>query len=178
MSALARWLKWPLVLALAAAFLFLVFNIYLAGHALWALGVLALVSAGFFIYLSDIAFAYRYLFPGLAGMALFVAFPLLYTVQIGFTNYSSSNLLGLERATAYLLEQSAPDEDQALAYTLHADGNEFRIVLAPVHEEEDELDADKQAALRAASFVSTPILTRPDLGAAGRASIWCLPLSR
>ena len=160
MSALIRLLKWPLVLALATAFLFLVFNIYLAGHAVWALAVLALASAGFFIYLSNVAFAYRYLFPGLAGMALFVAFPLLYTVQIGFTNYSSNNLLSLERATAYLLEQSSPDEEQALGYTLHADGNEFRIVLTPLHEEEDELDPAKLASLQAASFVSTPLALR------------------
>lgn len=145
-------LKWPLVAALAMAFLFLVFNIYVAGHPVWALCVLALVSAGFLIYLSDLAFAYRYLFPGLAGMALFVAFPLLYTVQIGFTNYSSNNLLSLERATDYLLEQSLPDETQALAYTLHPDGNEFRIVLMPMDEEQDESDP--------ASFVSTPLALR------------------
>lgn len=153
-------LKWPLALALGAAFLFLVFNIHMAGHPVWALGVLAMVSAGFFIYLSKIAFAYRYLFPGLAGMALFVAFPLLYTVQIGFTNYSSNNLLSLERAAEYLLEQAAPDEEHALGYTLHADGNEFRIVLMPLHEEEDELDPGKLAALQAASFVSTPLALR------------------
>lgn len=153
-------LKWPLALALGIAFLFLVFNIYVAGHPVWALGVLAMVSAGFFIYLSNVAFAYRYLFPGLAGMFLFVAFPLLYTVQIGFTNYSSNNLLSLERASEYLLEQAAPDEEHALGYTLHADGGEFRIVLTPLHEEEDELDPAKLAALQAASFVSTPLALR------------------
>jgi maltose/maltodextrin transport system permease protein len=154
------WLKWPLVFALATAFLFLVFNIYVAGHPVWALCVLALVSAGFFIYLTDVAFAYRYLFPGLAGMALFVAFPLLYTVQIGFTNYSSNNLLSLQRATEYLLEQSLPDETQALGYTLHPDGNEFRIVLMPVDEEGDESVPAGLAARQAASFVSTPLALR------------------
>ena len=157
--ALARLLKWSLVVALAIAFLFLAFSIYVAGHPLWALGVLVLVAAGFFIYLSNVAFAYRYLFPGLAGMALFVAFPLLYTVQIGFTNYSSNNLLSLERAKAYLLEQTSPDETQALGYTLHADDNEFRIVLAPLHEE-DEVDPAKLSALQAASFVSTRLALR------------------
>ncbi len=155
-----RWLKWPLVLVLASAFLFLVFNITIAGHPVWALAVLALVSAGFFIYLSNVAFAYRYLFPGLAGMALFVAFPLLYTVQIGFTNYSSNNLLSLERARAYLLEQTLPDEAQTLGYTLHADGDEFRIVLTPQHEDEDEQDLAKLAALRSASLVSTRLALR------------------
>ena len=154
------WLKWPLALSLATAFLFLVFNIYVAGHPVWALAVLALASAGFFIYLSNVAFAYRYLFPGLAGMVLFVAFPLLYTVQIGFTNYSSNNLLSLERATGYLLEQTAPDEEKALGYTLHADGDEFRIVLTPIHEQEDESDPAKLAALQAASLVSTPLALR------------------
>jgi maltose/maltodextrin transport system permease protein len=160
MSAAARLLKWPLVLALATAFLFLVFNIYVAGHPVWALCVLALVSAGFFIYLSNVAFAYRYLFPGLAGMALFVAFPLLYTVQIGFTNYSSNNLLSLERAREYLLEQTLPDETQTLGYTLHPEGSEFRIVLMPLHEEEDEQDPAKLAALQAASFVSPRLALR------------------
>ena len=61
-------------------------------------------------------------------MAIFVAFPLFYTVQIGLTNYSSSNLLSLERAKSYLLEQTSPDENRTLGYTLHAEGNEFRIV--------------------------------------------------
>ncbi|HCE07925.1 MAG TPA: maltose ABC transporter permease MalF [Oxalobacteraceae bacterium] len=152
-----RWLKWSLVLGSAAALLWLVFSIYAAGQTVWAVGVLALVSLGFFIYLSDIAFAYRYLFPGLAAMAIFVAFPLLYTAQIGFTNYSSSNLLSFERARAYLLEQTTADDAHALAYTLHRDGDEFRVVLAPRHDEEDERDAAKLSALRAGSFVSSPL---------------------
>lgn len=160
MTLLARLLRWLLAIALAIAFLFLVFNIFLAGHPIWALAVLVLVAAGFFIYLSNVAFAYRYLFPGLAGMALFVAFPLLYTVQIGFTNYSSNNLLSLDRAKAYLLEQTSPDETQAMGYTLHADGNEFRIVLTPVHEDEDERDPVRLAALQAASLVSTRLALR------------------
>ena len=154
------WLKWPLVLALAAAFLFLILNIYAAGHPVWAVCVLALVSAGFFIYLTEVAFAYRYLFPGLAGMALFVAFPLLYTIQIGFTNYSSNNLLSQERARDYLLEQTLPDESKSLGYTLHPDGDEFRLVLTPLHEDEDERDPAKLAALQASSLVSTRLALR------------------
>jgi maltose/maltodextrin transport system permease protein len=147
MSDAARLLKWPLAAALALGFLFLAFNIAMAGHPVWALAVLALAATGFIVYLSNVAFAYRYLFPGLAGMLLFVAFPLLYTVQIGFTNYSSNNLLSQERAKAYLLEQTLPAGERALSYTLHADGNEFRIVLTPLHEPEDEADPARWAAL-------------------------------
>jgi maltose/maltodextrin transport system permease protein len=64
-------------------------------------------------------------------MLVFVAFPLLYTVQIGFTNYSSSNLLEYERARAYLLDQTVADEEMALAYTLHPDGAALRLKLVP-----------------------------------------------
>lgn len=151
-----RGLKWLLALS-AAACLWLVFTIYSAGQTLLALGVLTLVSVTFFVYLSNISFAYRYLFPGLAAMLIFVAFPLFYTAQIGFTNYSSNNLLSFERATAYLLEQSTADEEHALDFTLHADGSEFRIVLTPKHDVDDEKNSANLAALRARSFVSPPL---------------------
>ena len=75
--------------------------------------------------------AWRYLLPGIVGMLLFVAFPLLYTIQLGFTNYSSNNLLSQSRAEAYLLDQALVDEAHAWSYTLHADGERFRLVLTP-----------------------------------------------
>lgn len=125
-----RWLRGALTAALAVGSLYLVFNIYMAGQLLWAVGVLVLVGLGFFVYLSNIAFAYRYLFPGLAGMVLFVAFPLLYTAQIGFTNYSSAHLLSERGARQYLLDQTEPDDAHTMQYTLHADGDALRVVLA------------------------------------------------
>ena len=152
-----RVLKWPFAILVVLGCLWVVFRIYATGEPVWAVAALALFGLGFFIYLSNVAFAYRYLFPGLAGMAVFVVFPMLYTVQIGFTNYSSSNLLTLERSTAYLLEQTAPGDGEPFGFTLHADGAEYRILLAPRHEEEDEQDPAKLAALRAQTFVSTPL---------------------
>jgi maltose/maltodextrin transport system permease protein len=149
-----RTLKWPVTIISALAALWIVFKIYAAGQLLLAVSALALFGLGFFVYLANVAFAYRYLFPGLAGMLIFVAFPLFYTVQIGFTNYSSSNLLTLERSTAYLLEQTAPGEGQGFSFTLHAEGEEFRILLSPKHEEEDEQDEAKLKELRAKSFLS------------------------
>jgi maltose/maltodextrin transport system permease protein len=128
-TASARWLT-PLVAgALGVGALWFVFGIYAAGQPIWALLALALLAAAFYIYLADIGFAYRYLFPGILGMLLFVAFPLLYTMQLGLTNYSSSNLLSQERAAGYLLAQTLVDEDRAWAFTLHADGDRFRLLL-------------------------------------------------
>ena len=111
--------------------LWLVFAIYSAGQPMLALGALALIGAGLYVYVSRAALAWRYLFPGVVGMLLFVAFPLLYTMWIGFTNYSSTHLLSQARVKAYLLEQTVPDEEHSLEFTLHPDGGGLRLVLAP-----------------------------------------------
>jgi maltose/maltodextrin transport system permease protein len=155
-------IKWSTTAVLALACLYVVWLIFLSGELLFGVLAMGLFGLGFFVYLSNVGFAYRYLFPGLAGMLVFVLFPLLYTVQIGFTNYSSRNLLDFERATAYLLEQRAPGEGNAYNFTLHADGPEFRIRLTPKHDEADLEDPAKAKAIDAASFVSNPLaLLRP-----------------
>ena len=115
----------------ALALLWMVFGLWTAAQPLAAVGLLALGGSALYVYGTAQSVAWKYLFPGIVGMLVFVAFPLLYTVQIGFTNYSSSNLLDLERARAYLLEQSSVDEAQARAFTLHADGNAHRLKLMP-----------------------------------------------
>ena len=122
-----------LIAGLAALLLlWLAFSLWVAAQPLVAVAVLALGGAALWVYGTAQSVAWKYLFPGLVGMLVFVAFPLLYTVQIGFTNYSSSNLLEEERARAYLLEQSVVDEGQARAFTLHAEGGAHRLkLLAP-----------------------------------------------
>ncbi|HUL68248.1 MAG TPA: maltose ABC transporter permease MalF, partial [Burkholderiaceae bacterium] len=123
--------------------------------------LLALIALAFFVYFSHIAFAYRYLFPGLAGMAIFVVFPILYTIQIGFTNYSSTNLLTFDRATGYLLEQTQPGEGgAAYTFSVHPAGSEFRLRLQPKAEEEEaqeDGDPAKKAALEAHTYVTPPL---------------------
>ncbi|NWG74283.1 MAG: maltose ABC transporter permease MalF [Rubrivivax sp.] len=159
----ARLLKWPLTIALALSCLWIVFRIYTIGQAIWAVGALALFGLGFFVYLGNVNISYRYLFPGLAGMLVFVVFPLLYTVQIGFTNYSSANLLSFERSTAYLLDLTTPGEGEPYRFSLHADGAEFRILVSPKRDDEDEEDPAKLAELRQRSYVSPPLaLMKPE----------------
>ena len=113
------------------ALLWFVFALYSAGQPLVASGALIVGASALWIYAGAGSIAWKYLFPGIVGMLLFVAFPLLYTVQIGFTNYSSSNLLELERSRAYLLDQAVVDEDQAQAFSLHRDGARLRLKLLP-----------------------------------------------
>jgi maltose/maltodextrin transport system permease protein len=126
---LRRLLDRVLVGAAALSLLWFAFSLFTAGQPLVAVAVLALGGAALYIYGTARTVAWKYLFPGVAGMLVFVAFPLLYTVQIGFTNYSSNNLLELERAKAYLLDQTLADEEKALNYTLHKDGNALRLKL-------------------------------------------------
>jgi maltose/maltodextrin transport system permease protein len=140
-------LYWPAAAALVIGALYLVFAIYTTGQAAWAIGLLLLFTAGFYVYLGRGGFAWRYLFPGLAGMGVFIAFPLVYTAQIGFTNYSSTHLLSESRVRAYLLEERDAVEEKVLGYRLHASGAEYRVVLS----------ADGEAAPR---WVSPPLALR------------------
>ena len=123
--------KWTVTGAVALGLLWLVFGLYASGQPLWAAVMLGGGVITIVIYVSARTLAWRYLFPGVAGMLVFVAFPLLYTMQIGFTNYSASNLLTEARARAYLLDQRLVDEERALAFTLHAESGGWRMLLSP-----------------------------------------------
>ena len=109
--------------------LWLTLRVYASGEPLLAVALLAFGGISLYIYLSATTLAWRYLFPGVAAMLIFVAFPLVYTIQIGFTNYSASNLLSETRSRAYLLEQADVNEFRAFASSVHAVGSEYRLVL-------------------------------------------------
>ncbi len=128
-SAAATWLGRAILLLTGLALLWIVFGLFLSGQPLVALGAMVFGTTAMVVYGTATSLAWRYLFPGVAGMLLFVAFPLVYTVQIGFTNYSSANLLEFERARDYLLAQTTADESHAFDVTVHADGSAYRLVL-------------------------------------------------
>ena len=130
-TAMRRAVDILVALLASLALLWFVFGLYSAGQPLVAMGMLIFGVSTIVIYATATSVAWKYLFPGIAGMLLFVAFPLLYTVQIGFTNYSSSNLLSLERSRAYLLDQTLVDEAQTQAFSLHREGAAIRLKLLP-----------------------------------------------
>lgn len=115
----------------ALGLLWLTFGVYASGQVLWAVLILTLGGISLYVYVSANTLAWRYLFPGVMAMLVFVAFPLFYTLQIGFTNYSASNLLSEERARVYLLEQAEVSEARAYGFGVHAEGNQVRLVLTP-----------------------------------------------
>ncbi|MEN9629700.1 MAG: hypothetical protein RJA10_2927, partial [Pseudomonadota bacterium] len=129
----------------ALAVLWTVFRAHAAGQSMLALGLLVFGSVAIGLYASSRSLAWKYLFPGVAGMLVFMAVPLLYTVQLGFTNYSSAHLLSEDSARAYLLAQTEVDDARVYTFGLHADGPGWRLALTP---------RDDAAA---AAFVSPPL---------------------
>ncbi|MEZ4359675.1 MAG: maltose ABC transporter permease MalF [Kofleriaceae bacterium] len=139
-SRLARLTIWAAAAALLLAALYVVALAYLHGQTL--IGTAALIAVGIVTYLFSHprVYAARYLLPGVVGLAVFVVLPLVYTVWIAFTNYSSAHILSLERATEALLSRTYRVDDESYLFTLHRVGDQVRLVLRPeVSEEEDSI---------------------------------------
>jgi maltose/maltodextrin transport system permease protein len=121
----------PSILAASVlAGLYLLFMLYHAGHTLAGCVMLALFGLTAYVFTSPRAYAYRYLFPGAMAVLVFVLLPVVYTVSLSFTNYSSKNLLPLSRATAYLLDETEVSDSGTYAMSLYGDGKQYRLRLA------------------------------------------------
>ncbi|QKJ88936.1 maltose ABC transporter permease MalF [Paramixta manurensis] len=128
----SRWhnaLKW-LMIALCTLFTaWLVMLMYAQGEYLFAIVTLVLLGTGLAIFSRHRTSAWRYVYPGLAGMGLFVLFPLVCTIAIAFTNYSSTNQLTFERAQQVLL-QSQYQSGEGYTFSLYPRGNAWVLALA------------------------------------------------
>lgn len=123
---LSRWSAPVLLTAVLLAALYVVVMVHAAGETLLAGTILVITALAAWVYTSSKAYAYRYLFPGIGAALIFVVFPMIYTMGIGFTNHSSKNLLKFPRATQYLVDETYQVEGSGLQFTLHPDGAEFR----------------------------------------------------
>ena len=126
---LSRLLRPLLLVAAALACLYVIALVYATGETLLAGTMLVITVLALRVYTSAKLYAYRYLFPGIAAALIFVVFPMVYTVGIGFTNYSSRNLLDFPRATRYLLDETYRVDGTAYHFTLHPEGGAYRIRL-------------------------------------------------
>lgn len=107
---------------------YLIVLMYAQGEYLFAILTLILASAGLYIYANRRAYAWRYVYPGLAGMGLFVLFPLVCTIAIAFTNYSSTNQLTFERAQSVLMDRTF-QTGQAWRFDLYPDQEKWQLAL-------------------------------------------------
>ncbi|WP_105685620.1 maltose ABC transporter permease MalF [Cronobacter dublinensis] len=121
-------LKWSAMGLLGLLVGYLVVLMYAQGEYLFAIMTLILSSVGLYIFANRRAYAWRYVYPGLAGMGLFVLFPLACTIAIAFTNYSSTNQLTQERARQVLMDRKYQAGD-SYTFGLYPAGQQWRLAL-------------------------------------------------
>lgn len=106
---------------------YLVVLMYAREEYLFAIMTLILSSVGLYIFANRKAYAWRYVYPGLAGMALFILFPMAYTIAIAFTNYGSANQLPFGRVQQLLLERA--QTGNAWNFALYPRGDNWQLAL-------------------------------------------------
>lgn len=118
-----------LVMAGAALVLYVAFSLSVNGQPALALPLYGIAVAFALLFTSRRFYAQRFLFPALAGVALFTLLPVGYTVWLGFTNFSSFNLLSFERVREIHLGETVADPASERKFALVAQGNAYRVVL-------------------------------------------------
>ena len=121
-------LKWSVIGLLGLLVGYLIVLMYAQGEYLFAAMTLILSSVGLYIFANRKAYAWRYVYPGVAGMGLFVLFPLICTIAIAFTNYSSTNQLAQERAQQVLMDRSY-QAGKTFNFGLYPAGDEWKLAL-------------------------------------------------
>ncbi len=117
------WLKLLLVIAIVLLNGYAIVLMYAGGEYAFALLTLVVVSTGVYVFVNQKTYAHRYIFPGIAGMVVFIIFPLAYTVGIAFTNYSGTNLLSLERVEQLHMQKTYMAKGGSFDFQLHKDAS-------------------------------------------------------
>ncbi|WP_299770801.1 maltose ABC transporter permease MalF [uncultured Tateyamaria sp.] len=173
----------PRVMLVAAFFAVLcavAFYLYQIAQPLFGAIVLALATGFAVVFGASRFYGARFIFPGIAAVLIFIAFPVIYTIYIGFTNYSSSNLLTYDRTVEVLTSRASVDPATEQPFAVAQDDRGYRIWLPesallsePVTltgEETATLSEaqapdtllERRAAVRLRSGLQTLTLTLPD----------------
>ena len=123
-----KWLKWSLLSMIGAVNGYATVLMYAQGETPFALLTIVLTALALYIFGSNRTYAHRYIFPGVAGMLIFIIFPLVYTVGLAFTNYSASNQLSLERVQS-VLQQRSFQSGESYSFELYKVDNGHRIII-------------------------------------------------
>lgn len=121
--------KWALVALIDLALLYVIALLYFQGEVLFPLTLLVLGSLGTWIFTSKGGYSYRYVYPCLLGIIMFIVFPMAYTFSISFTNYGSANILSLERVKEIHLNKLVKTGDHSYTLALFQHNNQFQLQL-------------------------------------------------
>jgi maltose/maltodextrin transport system permease protein len=117
------------VAAVTLLLLFGAFYLYMLAQPLFGAILLALAVGVAIVFGANRFYGARFIFPGIAAVLIFIAFPVIYTVYLGFTNYSSFNLLTYERAVSVLTARGTVDPATEQPFTVARDDDGYRIWL-------------------------------------------------
>jgi maltose/maltodextrin transport system permease protein len=123
------WLGKLIVAVLFVGMLWVTWSLYVVGEIVLAALILATAVGFGLIFGTKRFYATRFIFPGIVAIILFVAFPVVYTVVLGFTNYSSLNLLTFERARGVIMQARTIDKATERPFALARDGAAYRVFL-------------------------------------------------
>ncbi|MEZ9763500.1 maltose ABC transporter permease MalF [Vibrio splendidus] len=127
-SSKSVFIKWGLLGSVGLINGYATILMYSRGELAFALLTVILTALALYIFGSKKTYAHRYIYPGIAGMILFILFPLAYTVGLAFTNYSAKNQLSLERTQTVLLDRSF-QSGESYPFTLYKTDNGHQIVV-------------------------------------------------
>lgn len=124
-----KWLGLALVALVTLTGLYGVWVLYLIGQTLLAALIFAAIAGFALIFSNRRFYSARFIYPGIVAILIFVAFPVVYTVYIGFTNYSSTNLLTFQRAQDVLLSRTVIDPDTERPFQLVEEDGQYQVFL-------------------------------------------------
>ncbi|MGR5286142.1 maltose ABC transporter permease MalF [Vibrio maritimus] len=119
-------IKWGLLGSVGLINGYATILMYSRGELAFALLTVILTALALYIFGSKKTYAHRYIYPGIAGMILFILFPLAYTVGLAFTNYSAKNQLSLDRTQSVLMQRTFQSGD-SYSFELYKTDNGHRI---------------------------------------------------
>ncbi len=93
--------------------------VYSNGYPMLGGIALLITVATAYIFGSNRAYSYRYLYPSLLAFGIFVITPLVYTVFIAFTNYSDNHRQSETEIRKLLLTQRDVDVEQNYSFSLY-----------------------------------------------------------
>lgn len=123
----------------------------LADRGKWpAVGVLALTTAAIdAIYLARKALPAKFLLPGTVFLLAFQVIPIVYTIQVAFTNYSTGHILAKNEAIAGIKQNSLAQPPSAKTYSMApARDSDGKLVLLLVEEGSNKAFVGTRDALK------------------------------
>ncbi|WP_070972061.1 maltose ABC transporter permease MalF [Vibrio sonorensis] len=127
-SSKKTFIKWSVLSAVGLVNGYASILMYSRGELAFAMLTIFLTALALYIFGSKKTYAHRYIYPGIAGMILFIIFPLAYTIGLSFTNFSAKNQLSLERAQTVLLDRTYQSGD-SYSFNLFNTDNGYKIAI-------------------------------------------------